>query len=111
MAVDSVRIETRVQKQPRNAGVTIQVSVGGATLDAIMVYVAPDEVAAILPSLTPIGTGTIKVTSNGVSATGRGTTRRELSPGRCSVQPVRSSEASSASCSTLPDAATMSCDG
>ena len=51
------------------AGVTIQVSVGGATLDAIMVYVAPDEVAAILPSLTPIGTGTIKVTSNGVSAT------------------------------------------
>src|SRR6185436_13489719 len=34
-----------------------------------MVYVAPDEVAAILPSLTPIGTGTIKVTSNGVSAT------------------------------------------
>ena len=49
------------------AGVTIQVSVGGATLDAIMVYVAPDEVAAILPSLTPIGTGTIKVTSNGVS--------------------------------------------
>src|SRR5882672_7689067 len=47
----------------------MQVSVGGATLDAIMVYVAPNEAAAILPSLTPIGTGTIKVTSNGVSAT------------------------------------------
>ena len=34
-----------------------------------MVYVAPNEAAAILPSMTPIGTGTIKVTSNGVTAT------------------------------------------
>src|SRR5689334_7167088 len=50
-------------------GVTIQATVGGVTVDAIMVYVAPNEVAAILPSRTPIGTGTIRVTSNGATAT------------------------------------------
>jgi uncharacterized protein (TIGR03437 family) len=50
-------------------GVTIQATVGGATVDCIMVYVAPNEVAAILPSQTPLGTGTITVTRNGVSAT------------------------------------------
>src|SRR5205809_5786301 len=39
-------------------GVTIQAAVEGATVDAIMVYVAPNEVAALLPSQTPIRTGT-----------------------------------------------------
>jgi uncharacterized protein (TIGR03437 family) len=51
------------------AGVTIQVSVGGAIVDGIMVYVAPNEVAAILPSSTPIGTGTVTVNNNGATAT------------------------------------------
>ena len=51
------------------AGVTIQATVEGVTVDAIMVYVAPNEVAAILPSSTPIGTGTIRVTSNNGIAT------------------------------------------
>src|SRR2546421_986608 len=37
------------------AGVTIQAIVGGATVDAIMVYIAPNEAAAILPSQTPSG--------------------------------------------------------
>jgi uncharacterized protein (TIGR03437 family) len=50
-------------------GVTIQATVGGVTVDAIMVYVAPNEVAAILPSRTPIGTGTVRVSSNGATAT------------------------------------------
>lgn len=51
------------------AGVTIQVAVDGAIVDAIMVYVAPNEVAAILPSQTPIGTGTVTVNSSGATAT------------------------------------------
>jgi uncharacterized protein (TIGR03437 family) len=50
-------------------GVTVQASVGGATVDCIMVYVLPNQVAAILPSLTPIGTGTIRVNNNGATAT------------------------------------------
>jgi uncharacterized protein (TIGR03437 family) len=51
------------------AGVSIQATVEGVTVDAPMVYVAANEAAAILPSSTPIGTGTIRVTSNSGIAT------------------------------------------
>jgi uncharacterized protein (TIGR03437 family) len=37
------------------AGVTVQASVGGATVDCIKVYASSAEVGAILPSGTPIG--------------------------------------------------------
>jgi len=50
------------------AGVTVQASVGGATLDCIMVYVSATEVGAILPSMTPIGTGTVTVNNGGLTA-------------------------------------------
>jgi uncharacterized protein (TIGR03437 family) len=49
-------------------GVTVQASVGGATVYCIMVYVRATEVGAILPSMTPIGTGTVTVNNNGVTA-------------------------------------------
>ena len=50
------------------AGVTVQASVGGATVDCILVYVSATEVGAILPSMTPLGTGTVTVNNNGVTA-------------------------------------------
>ena len=50
------------------AGVTLQVISGDQIYDAPMVYVAPAEVAAILPSAVPLGPATVKVTNNGVSA-------------------------------------------
>jgi uncharacterized protein (TIGR03437 family) len=50
-------------------GVTVQASVGGAIVDGIMVYVSSTEVAAILPSSTPLGTGTVTVNNNGATAT------------------------------------------
>jgi uncharacterized protein (TIGR03437 family) len=50
-------------------GVTIQIASAGAVIDAIMVYLAPNEVAAILPSATPLGPATITVNKDGVSAT------------------------------------------
>ncbi len=49
-------------------GVTVQASVGGATVDCIMVYVSSTEVGAILPSATPIGPGTVTLNNNGVTA-------------------------------------------
>jgi uncharacterized protein (TIGR03437 family) len=49
-------------------GVTIQIASSGAVIDAIMVYLAPNEVAAILPSSTPLGPATITVNKDGVSA-------------------------------------------
>lgn len=51
------------------AGVTVQVKVGGSTVDAIMVYVSATEVGAILPSATPLGTGAVTVNNNGSAVT------------------------------------------
>jgi uncharacterized protein (TIGR03437 family) len=50
-------------------GVTVQASVGGATIDCILVYVSSTEVGAILPSATPLGTGTVTLNNNGATAT------------------------------------------
>jgi uncharacterized protein (TIGR03437 family) len=50
------------------AGTTIQVTVGGVTETCIMLYTVASQVAAILPSATPIGTGTLTLTYQGASA-------------------------------------------
>jgi len=50
------------------AGVNVQVIAADQIYDAPMVYVAANEVAAILPSSVPVGAATVKVTNNGVSA-------------------------------------------
>lgn len=45
------------------AGTSVKVAAGGITLNCPMVYTSSAQVAAILPSKTPIGLATIKVTS------------------------------------------------
>jgi uncharacterized protein (TIGR03437 family) len=50
-------------------GTSITVTVGGATVDVIMFYSLAGQVAGILPSKTNLGTGTLKLTYNGQSAT------------------------------------------
>jgi len=50
-------------------GVNVQVTVGAATVDAILVYVSATEVGAILPSKTPLGGGVVTLTNNGGKAT------------------------------------------
>ncbi len=47
-------------------GTSMQVTVGGTTVDAIMYYSLATQIAAILPSKTPVGTGTLTVTYNGL---------------------------------------------
>ena len=47
------------------AGTSIKVTVGATTVSAIMYYTLATQVAAILPSSTPVGTGTLTVTYNG----------------------------------------------
>lgn len=44
------------------AGTSMQVTVGGQTVDCFMVYTVATQVAAILPSNTPLGDGTLTVT-------------------------------------------------
>ena len=48
-------------------GTSISVTVGGTTVNAPMVYSFASQVAAVLPSNTPVGNGTLKVTYNGLS--------------------------------------------
>lgn len=45
-------------------GTSISVTVGGTTVQAIMLYSTSVQVAAILPSKTPTGTGTLTLTFN-----------------------------------------------
>ncbi|MGA2215211.1 MAG: hypothetical protein ABSH31_18195 [Bryobacteraceae bacterium] len=48
-------------------GMTISVTVNGVTTTPAIYYAIPTQVAAVLPSTTPAGTGTIKITYNGQS--------------------------------------------
>jgi uncharacterized protein (TIGR03437 family) len=45
-------------------GTSIQVTSGGTTVDAIMIYTTPGQVGAILPSDTPTGAGKLTLTYN-----------------------------------------------
>jgi uncharacterized protein (TIGR03437 family) len=46
-------------------GTSISVTVNGTTVQAYMIYTTPTQIAAVLPSNTPAGTGTLTVTYNG----------------------------------------------
>src|SRR5579871_889180 len=50
------------------AGTSIQVTVNGTTVNAIMYYTQAQYAAAILPSNTPIGIGNVTLTYNGQSS-------------------------------------------
>jgi len=47
------------------AGTSVRVTVGGASVDCLIVYSSAGQVAAILPSSAPVGSGTLTVTYNG----------------------------------------------
>jgi uncharacterized protein (TIGR03437 family) len=49
-------------------GASISVTVGGTTVTPGIYYTSPTQLAAVLPSTTPVGTGTITVTNNGVTS-------------------------------------------
>jgi uncharacterized protein (TIGR03437 family) len=49
------------------AGTTVQVTVGSVTESCIMIYTVASQVAGILPSATPVGSGTLTVSYQGAS--------------------------------------------
>jgi len=49
-------------------GTTVQVSAGGSTIDCIMIYTVATQVAAVLPSRTPLGDAQLTVRYNGQSS-------------------------------------------
>lgn len=50
------------------SGTAVNVTVSGITVQCFMVYTSAGQVAAILPSSTPVGTGTISVSYNGAAS-------------------------------------------
>ena len=46
-------------------GVSVKITVGGTTTEAVPYYVSAGQIAAILPSATPAGAGTMTVSYNG----------------------------------------------
>jgi uncharacterized protein (TIGR03437 family) len=61
----SIVIADKFPLQTTLGGTSVQVTVAGKTVSAIMYYSLATQVAAILPSSTPTGTGTVTVTFNG----------------------------------------------
>ncbi len=49
-------------------GSSISVTVGGVTTHPAIYYTSPGQIAAVLPSATPTGTGTLTVTYNGAAS-------------------------------------------
>jgi uncharacterized protein (TIGR03437 family) len=53
---------------PTLVGTSISITVSGTTTQALMIYTSAGQVAAVLPSKTPVGTGNLTVTYNGQSS-------------------------------------------
>lgn len=51
-------------------GVSLKITVNGTTTEGVPYYVSPGQIAAILPSATPVGNGTMTVTYNGQTSAG-----------------------------------------
>jgi uncharacterized protein (TIGR03437 family) len=64
----TIAIATQFPLTTSIGGTSVSVTVGTTTVNAVMYYSLAAQVAAILPSKTPTGTGTVKVTYNGQSA-------------------------------------------
>ncbi|MFN7934265.1 MAG: hypothetical protein U0R19_13125 [Bryobacteraceae bacterium] len=50
-------------------GVTVKITVGGTTADAILISVAQNKVVAVVPSTVPTGTGEVTLSFDGKTAT------------------------------------------
>jgi uncharacterized protein (TIGR03437 family) len=50
------------------SGVSVAATVGGTTVQCFVYYISPTQIDAVLPSSTPLGTGTVTVTNNGAKS-------------------------------------------
>lgn len=51
-------------------GASLNVTVNGTTVHPLLYYLSPTQINAVLPSSTPVGTGTITVTNSGGTSAG-----------------------------------------
>jgi uncharacterized protein (TIGR03437 family) len=61
----TIQEATSFPLQTTLAGTSIKITVGGTSTNAIMLFTLAGQVAALLPSSTPVGTGTLVLTFNG----------------------------------------------
>jgi uncharacterized protein (TIGR03437 family) len=62
---DAISISSTPFKSTTLSGTSVAVTVGTTTVNALMYYTSATQVAALLPSNTPTGSGTFTVTYNG----------------------------------------------
>ncbi len=65
LATGSTGLQTTYPLPKTLLGTSVAVTVNGTVTVPILYYVLPTQIAAILPSATPVGTGSITVTNNG----------------------------------------------
>ncbi len=53
---------------PSPNGTSVSVKMGSTSVDALLIYTSPTQIAAVLPSKTPVGTGQITVTYRGATS-------------------------------------------
>ena len=49
-------------------GASVAVTVAGVTVNPALYYATPTQIAAVLPSNTPVGTGSVTVSYNGITS-------------------------------------------
>ncbi len=67
---ETVRADFPLPSTGGLGGTTVQVVIGGSTIDALVVAASARQVWAILPSSAPVGTGVVRVTYNGAVSAG-----------------------------------------
>ena len=65
MGPSTIAYNSSLPYQTSLSGTSVGVTVNGTTVACLMFYTSAGQVAAILPSNTPVGTGTVTVTYNG----------------------------------------------
>src|SRR5207248_105695 len=61
----TISIDPKAFQSTSLSGTSVTVTVNGTTVQALMYYTSAGQIAALLPSNTPVGTGTVTLTYNG----------------------------------------------
>lgn len=69
LADAGLQTATSFPLQTSMGGTSIQVTVGGSTVDCLMIFTTPGQVAALLPSNAPVGAGTLTLRHGGQTFT------------------------------------------
>jgi uncharacterized protein (TIGR03437 family) len=85
MGPDPIQFASSFPLPPTLAGTSISVTVGGSTTQCPMIYTSGGQLAAILPSTVPNGTGTMTVSYNGSASSTAPITVVTSSPGMFTV--------------------------